>query len=218
MVLYRRRAVRDEAAVRGERLLCGSADLRQGKERHMQDDRQQHSGPHGIFHPPLTPAMQVFLQGKIQRTRRGLAGVLVLALVCLPFLLRTPYGWLAVLIIVGIVGYGLYNETVGRANVRENLREGTFTRYVGSLNVREERKYLDPDGAFNAQPRIHYTLTVTDQTFDVGTAVGERLRDGAWGTVDYLEESGIGQPGGLLLEVRDEDGAVIYRHADYHPT
>ncbi|MCA1669398.1 MAG: hypothetical protein LC793_18790 [Thermomicrobia bacterium] len=184
----------------------------------MQDDRQQHAEPHGTFRPPLTPAMYVFLQGKIQRTRRGLATLLVVALVCLPFLLRTQYGWLAVLIIIGIVGYGTYNETVGRTDVRQNLREGTFTRYVGSLEVREERKYLDPDGTFNPQPRIHYTLTVPEQSFDVGSAVGERLRGGTWGAVDYLEEPGIGQPGGLLLEVRDAEGAVVYRHSDYHPT
>ena len=184
----------------------------------MQDDRHQHVEPHGTFHPPLTPAMQLYLQGKVQRTRRGLAALLVIALVCLPFLLRTQYGWLAVLILVGIVGYGIYNETVKRADVRENLREGTFTRYIGPLEVREERKYLGPAGEFNAQPRIHYTLIVPEQTFDVGSAVGERLRGRTWGAVDYLEESGIGQPGGLLLEVRDEDGAVVYRHSAYHPT
>jgi hypothetical protein len=162
--------------------------------------------------------MRVFLGGKVQNTRRGLIVWLVLALVALPFLLRTPYGWLDVVIALGILGYGIYNETVGRSDVRENLRAGTFTRYVGALGVREQRDYFDgPGESFDVQPHIHYTLTVPEQTFDVTKAVGERLQDGTWGTVDYLEESGIGAPGGLLLEVRDADGAVVYRHPDFHP-
>ncbi len=181
-------------------------------------DKPKTTERHGTFHLPLTPAMRVFLGGKVPRTRQGLIRWLVLAFIALPFLLRTAYGWLAVVILLGILGYGVYNETIGRADVRETLTGGTFTRYVGTLTVREEHKYFGgPARGFDTAPRIHYTLIVPEQRFAVSRAVAERLGDGNWGAVDYLEESGIGQPGGLLLEVRDATGVVVYRHPDYRP-
>jgi hypothetical protein len=58
---------------------------------------------------------------------------------------------------------------------------------------------------------------VPEYTFRLRESFGKPLIGLTWATVDYLDESGFGEPSGFLLEVRDRQSRTIYRHQGYEP-
>lgn len=175
----------------------------------------------GTFALPLTPAMRRFLSTKLARTRTMTLIALGVAAIALPIFFAAGYGVIGVIAVLGVVGYGLYNEVVSRRDAHESLTGGTFGRYVGPLTVDEIPINDDTDDgdAFinNGTIAYRYALKVPDYTFALSQSAGRTLRAAPWGKVDYLDVSGIGAPGGLLLEVRDRQGRSVYRHPQYQP-
>jgi hypothetical protein len=173
----------------------------------------------GTFPLPLTPSMIGFLTRKTRRIRqRAIVGAVV-ALLVLPLFLRLNAGYLGVIILVAVAGYGLYNETMGRVNARDDLAAGTYNHYVGPVAVKEER-VSDAGGLVGPggdTARLRYRVTVPEQTFWLNQQAGQYVRDLRWAKVDYLDEAGIGGPTALLLSIRDADDHLLYHHTDYQP-
>jgi hypothetical protein len=173
----------------------------------------------GTFPLPLTPPMIGFLTRRTRRVRqRAIIGAAI-ALLLLPLFLRLDAGYLGVLLLVAIVGYGLYNETMGRVNARDDLAAGTYNHYVGPVAVKEDR-VSDAGGLVGPggdTARLRYRVTVPGQTFWLNREAGRSVRDLRWAKVDYLDEAGLGGPTALLLSIRDADDRLLYRHTDYRP-
>jgi hypothetical protein len=173
----------------------------------------------GTFPLPLTPSMIGFLTRKTRRVRQQAIVGAVIALLVLPLFLRLNAGYLGVIILIAVVGYGLYNETMGRMNARDDLAAGTYNHYVGPVTVKEER-VSDAGGLVGPggdTARLRYRVTVPEQTFWLNQQAGQYVRDLRWAKVDYLDEAGIGGPTALLLSIRDADDRLLYHHTDYQP-
>jgi hypothetical protein len=170
---------------------------------------------------PLTPAMRRFLRERAVRTRAMTLGLLAVALLVLPAIVIAGYWEFGLLAVLGLIGYGCYNEFVVRQDALDVVKGGTFTRYIGRLTVNEipiyDRSMSEDQSTDTRIVGYRYELQVPEYAFTVDEFVGRTLRAAPWGRVDYLDVSGIGAPTGLLLEVYDREGRRLYQHPQYEP-
>src|SRR5207245_1788933 len=99
-------------------------------------------------------------------------------------------GWLGVWILFWVVGAGFaYVMLQDAARERRDLAGGVFTRWIGPFAVRQFRTVVQ--------------VVVNGRKLQTLAAPLELTESGS-GTVDYLPTSG------MLLELRDESGQVLW--------